>query len=85
MTTPWLSQEEVDDLCEPLKQHAAQVRFIRRLGIAVRMKPNGAPLVMRTQLEETMNPAGKRLKPAKTEPNREALVLAFGRGKKIVA
>jgi hypothetical protein len=34
--TPWLSQPEIDDLCEPLTQHAAQIRFIRQLGITVR-------------------------------------------------
>lgn len=83
--TPWLSQIEVDDLCEPLKQHAAQVRFIRGLGIAVRTKPNGAPLVMRTHLEESMNPANKRRTPVKTQPNRAALTLAYSGKKKAAA
>lgn len=83
-TTPWLSQIEVDDLCEPLKQHAAQVRFIRRLGLAVRTKPNGAPLVMRTHLEEAANPAGKHLKHGKTQPDRTGL-LAWGRKNKVAA
>ncbi len=78
--TPWLSQDEIDDLCSPLKQHAAQIRFIRGLGITVREKPNGAPLVMRTHFEETMSQIGKARKPIKTEPNRAALVLSFQRG-----
>ena len=78
--TPWLSQEEIDDLCMPLIQHAAQIRFIRRLGIVVREKPNGSPLVMRTHFEESMNPVGKNRKSAKTQPNSAALTLAYSRG-----
>lgn len=77
--TPWLSQSEIDDLCEPLKQHAAQIRFIRGLGITVREKPNGSALVMRTHFDEVMNPAGKARKPVKTQPNRAALSLAYSR------
>lgn len=77
--TPWLTQSEIDDLCEPLKQHAAQLRFIRHLGITVREKPNGAPLVMRVHFEEKMNPPGKPRKPAKTQPNRAALTLIHRR------
>lgn len=85
MTMPWLTQEEVNDLCEPLKQHAAQLRYIRSQGITVRTKPNGAPLVMRSHLEEAMNPAKKKQKPVKFEPNFEALRLAYSSKKKKVA
>ena len=78
--TPWLAQSEIDDLCEPLKQHAAQLRFIRGLGIVVREKPNGAPLVMRSHFESSMNPVTKSKKHAKTQPNRAGLALAYSRG-----
>lgn len=78
--TPWLSQPEIDDLCEPLTQHAAQIRFIRQLGITVREKPNGAPLVIRTHFEETMNPAGKKRPPAKFTLNSAGLRLAYSKG-----
>lgn len=78
---PWLLQDEIDDLCEPLIQHAAQIRFIRGLGITVRIKPNGAPLVMRSHFDEAMNPAGKVRKPAKVGPNRNGLHLAFSNAK----
>jgi hypothetical protein len=77
--TPWLSSDEVDDLCAPLKQHAAQIRFIRGLGITVREKPNGAPLVMRTHFEEKMSPTGKLKTPTKTAPNSAGLRLAFAK------
>jgi hypothetical protein len=78
--TPWLSQDEIDDLCAPLKQHAAQLRFVRGLGITVREKPNGAPLVMRAHFEETMAPAGKKRSPAKCVPDFAGLRLAHTRG-----
>lgn len=76
---PWLLQDEIDDLCEPLKQHAAQMRFIRSLGITVREKPNGAPLIMRNHFEAVMNPTGNTCKPTKVQPNRAGLHLAFAR------
>lgn len=77
--TPWLSQSEIDELCEPLIQHAAQIRFIDSLGIKVRKKPNGAALVMRSDFEAAMAPVGKKTKPAKCEPNREGLRLAYSK------
>lgn len=80
LMTPWLSESEIDNLCEPLKQSAAQLRFIRGLGITVREKPNGAPLVMRAHFEETMNPAGKKRPPAKCAPNSARLHLAYSKG-----
>ena len=77
--TPWLSQAEVDDLCQPLKQAAAQVRYLREQGLAVRTKPNGQPLVLRSNVEEVMNPAAKPVKSAKREPNRAGLIASFER------
>lgn len=78
MTTPWLTQDEIDDLCAPLTQHAAQLRFIRGLGLTARTKPNGAPLVMRTHFDEAMAPEKKPI-PAKRQPNRAGLHLAFAK------
>lgn len=77
--TPWLTQDEIDELCMPLKQHAAQIRFLRRLGVEVRPKPNGAALVMRSHFELAMQPKQAIKKPAKNLPNREGLRLAFAR------
>lgn len=71
--TPWLSQVEVDDLCEPLKQSAAQIRYMREQGLTVRTKPNGTPLVMRNHLEQVMNSIGKTKPAGKREPDRAAL------------
>lgn len=74
---PWLTQSEIDDLCEPLKQHAAQIRFMSSLGLTVDTKPSGAPLVIRSHFEAVMNPAGKAKPEGKREPNRQALVESF--------
>jgi hypothetical protein len=78
--TPWLSQPEIDDLCKPLTQHAAQIRFIRGLGLTVREKPNGAALVMRTNFETVMNPAGNPRKNQKMLPDATGLRLIFSKG-----
>ncbi|MEG0921995.1 MAG: hypothetical protein RSD57_12435 [Comamonas sp.] len=49
-----LSEEEVNKMCKPLTQGAAQKRFIEKvLGIPViGRRPDGLPLVSRTALEE---------------------------------
>lgn len=48
----WLTDSEIDDLCGGLKQNASKRRFlVRALGIEVRCKANGAPLVLRSQIE----------------------------------
>lgn len=38
---PWLSAEEIADLCEGLTQPAAQARFLAKLGIEAKRKPSG--------------------------------------------
>lgn len=52
--TPWLSVEEVDDLCAPLVQPHAKCRYLRSLGLTVKVKPNGQPLVMRSNMEAVL-------------------------------
>jgi hypothetical protein len=49
---PYLSDAEVDDMCSPLKQNAAKVRYLTTvLRLAVNRKPDGRPLVWRADLE----------------------------------
>jgi hypothetical protein len=48
---PFLSDAEIFMLCEPLEQPAAQVRYLKRLGLVVNRKPNGRPLVARGEFE----------------------------------
>ena len=43
-----LTQAEIDEICAPLKQPAAQIRFLKdRLKVPVTRRPNGRPLVSR--------------------------------------
>jgi len=45
---------EIADLCAPLSQPAAQVRYLRTLGLTVSLKPNGRPVVVRGQAEAVL-------------------------------
>lgn len=53
MTTPppYLTEEEIAELTKPLTQGAARIRKLRAYGLTVEPKPNGQPLVWRTDLE----------------------------------
>jgi hypothetical protein len=52
LVLPYLTDSEIDDICAGLKQSAAQVRYLRDvLKVAVQRKPNGRPLVARTDWE----------------------------------
>lgn len=42
-----LSDQEIDNICDGLTQNAARIRHLKRLGLTVRQKPNGRPLVNR--------------------------------------
>lgn len=46
---PDLSDEEVNDICSGLRQDAAKVRYLEGLGLRVRRRPNGRPLVARDE------------------------------------
>jgi hypothetical protein len=75
---PWLSEAEISDLCAPLKRAHAQARFMRGLGLTVREKPNGRPLVMRADIEALgIVPAAGQKSAGRCEPDRAALIAAF--------
>ena len=42
-----LTDDEIDVICSGYKQNAAKCRYLQSLGITVRRKPNGRPLVNR--------------------------------------
>lgn len=46
-----LTTNEINELCSGLTQHAAQVRFLKGLGLTVSGKPNGAPIVSRSHFD----------------------------------
>lgn len=81
----YLSQAEVDDLCTPLSQPAAQVRYLRTLGLTVHTKPNGRPVVIRSHAETVLAGAQRGAasndecsqQPLAPRPNRAALFALF--------
>jgi len=36
---------DIDNICQGYTQNAAKIRHLRRMGLVVRTKPNGRPLV----------------------------------------
>lgn len=42
---------EVDRICEGLRQNAAKVRYLQSLGLTVKRRPNGSPLVNRAHYD----------------------------------
>lgn len=70
----WLTQLEINDLCYPLRQFNAQIRYLKQLGIDVRSKPSGAPLVMRSKVDPAIPIAEASTTRCKPQPNRAALI-----------
>ncbi len=52
-----LTDVEIDQICAGLVQNAARVRYLRDMGLTVRQKPNGRPLVNRRHYDAVMGPA----------------------------
>lgn len=52
---PFLTQSEIDEICAPLTQPLAQRRFLAKtLKLQVHEKPNGRPLVARSEFERVL-------------------------------
>ena len=65
--TPYLTDQEIDDICAGLTQHHAMVRYLRGQGFEVKVKPNGRPLISRANFDAAM--AGQTpARTAQTEP-----------------
>lgn len=49
---PYLTDEEIAEITKPLTQGAARIRYFKRIGCQrVEPKPNGQPLVWRSEYE----------------------------------
>jgi hypothetical protein len=83
---PFLSDSEIAEICKPLEQPAAQIRYLKRLGLIVNRKPNGHPLVARGEFERVT--VGRQPEVQNQQqgrgPNRAAFLELIGgrRGKK---
>ncbi len=77
---PWLSPDEMADLCDGLSQPAAQIRYLKRvLNITAARKPSGAVLVFRHQIEpnDAKRPtSAERVKP---QPNQSMYLSVVGK------
>jgi hypothetical protein len=91
MSGLFLTEDEIAALCAPLKQPAAQVRFLRASGLSVTVKPNGRPAVVRSHAEAVlsgrlsaapMEPIERPAVTAAPRPNVEAFLQVVGGGKK---
>lgn len=51
---PFLSDDEIRELCDGLQLPGAQCRYLARLGLLVNRKPNGRPLVARSEFERVL-------------------------------
>lgn len=83
--TPWLSDVEIDDLCDGLRSNAAKVRYLRSQGLNVTQKPNGRPLIFRAHAEtvlsglQTVAQAAPNVE--RVQPNRAAMLALFGKSR----
>lgn len=51
---PYLTDAEIDEICAPLKIGAAKRKRLERMGMLVKQKPNGRPLVARAEFVRVM-------------------------------
>ena len=58
--SPYLSPEEIAGMTRPLTQAAAQMRYLRKIGIRAERRPDGSVLVMREWLVVRMPSEPKR-------------------------
>lgn len=84
----WLSDAQIDSMCEGIKRNHERLTYLRSLGLTVKEKPNGKPLVMISNVEAVLGgvPSSKPSAngAASAEPDRAALVahVRKGHGKK---
>ncbi|NDZ11545.1 hypothetical protein C7T35_01150 [Variovorax sp. WS11] len=83
-TSPFLSDAEIAEICAPLEQPAAQVRYLCRQGLIVKRKPNGKPLVARGEFERVL--VGRQPEQGQNagsgQPDRAALLKLIRGGKR---
>jgi hypothetical protein len=58
-----LTDVEIDMICDGYKQSAAKVRYLQSIGLTVRRKPNGRPLINRTHYD-AITGGGSQFAPA---------------------
>lgn len=67
MLPPYLTDAEIAEICRPRTQGAAQIRYLRALGLKVARRADGTPLVWRVDVERRASAGGATV-PASNEP-----------------
>ncbi len=55
--SPYLSDAQIAEICDPLIQPGAQYKHLVKLGLHVARKPSGKPLVARSEFERVLGAA----------------------------
>ncbi len=81
---PYLTQDQIDEITEPLTRPADQCRVLREMGFLVKQKPSGRPLVARSNFELVMGggvtaPSQAEQSASGQEPDPGALAKLVGR------
>lgn len=58
MFPPYLTDAEIAEICRPRTQGAAQIRYLRALGLKVARRADGTPLVWRVDVDRRQSAAG---------------------------
>lgn len=61
---PYLTDDEIRDLCRPLVMRAAMVRHLQAMGLQVRRRPDGWPIVGRAHFEQVCGARVQTQEPA---------------------
>lgn len=80
----FLSDAEIDAMCEGVSRNADRRRRLRDMGLIVNEKPNGRPLVVRSHAEAVLSgrkgaEIAEEAEPTPFKPDREAYILKFRR------
>lgn len=78
---PDLTDDEIKRICHPLVQPAAQIRYLRGLGLHVARKPGGRPLVARSEWERALVGGRVSGESLVRQPDRDALIAQLGKRK----
>jgi hypothetical protein len=77
---PFLTDAEIAGICDGVKMASAQRRHLKRLGLHVEQKPNGRPLVARSEFERVLGAA--RLSDVRKQPAGDVAALRARWGNK---
>jgi hypothetical protein len=83
----FLTDAEIDAMCEGVTRNADKRRRLRAMGLIVNEKPNGRPLVVRSHAEAVLSgrkaaavaEVAEAAAPAAFKPDREAYILKFSK------